>query len=124
MKRKRYSIVMFAMLLFCAVSPAASMQNTSSSSNNHEDQQRVEFPAASVDEPLVVVDDSAPYERTALQQITDMHAEGNLGDLLSRGPGFGSLLRYSACSMRWLEPNVQHLETECFLAVFFTLSQN
>ena len=94
MKRKRYSIVLFAMLLFCAVRPGASMEN-SSPANNPEDLQSVQSPADSEVEPVVVVDESAPDERTSLQQVTDLHAEGNLEDLLSRGPGYRTLMRYS-----------------------------
>ena len=70
------------------------MEN-SSPANNPEDLQSVQSPADSEVEPVVVVDESAPDERTSLQQVTDLHAEGNLEDLLSRGPGYRTLMRYS-----------------------------
>ena len=56
------------------------MEN-SSPANNPEDLQSVQSPADSEVEPFVVVDESAPDERTSLQQVTDLHAEGNLEDI-------------------------------------------
>jgi hypothetical protein len=49
--------------------------------------------AASV--PFVIEDRSAPDNRTALQHVRDLHEEGQLDDLASRAPGYGSTLRCS-----------------------------